>query len=73
MQDDAKQQRHKLAANLRDLTHIYTWIMWSPDYKTRPPPPKQLRPRNNNGGGASLIFSCLRGPGSKLFGGRGSQ
>ena len=49
-------------------------VMWSPDYKTPPPPPKQLRPRNNNGGGAvSLIFSCLRGPGSKLFGGRGSQ
>ena len=49
-------------------------IMWSPDYKT---PPK----KNNSGhaiimaggGAASLIFSCLRGPGSKLFGGRGSQ
>ena len=44
----------------------------SPDYN--PPPPKQFRPRNNNGGGAaSLIFSCSRGPGSKLFEGRGSQ
>ena len=39
-----------------------------------PPPP----PNNSGhaiimaGGAASLIFSCLRGPGSKLFGGRGS-
>ena len=52
-------------------TYTYIYIKRSPDYN---PPPKQLSPRNNNGGGAaSLIFSCLRGPGSKLFGGRGSQ